>query len=103
MRRRLGADPAAETPARGGVGRRALLPLGALDQRALEVTPQMPGVGYKDFPLRKVSPRLVGVGAVPESKQAFLGRIDQFLAQRKRRLVSIETHEGFFRVWYQEE
>jgi len=60
-------------------------------------------LGYKDFPVRRmVGSRSVRLKAVPESKQAFLGKIDRFLAEKNRELVTIETHEGFFRVWYRD-
>jgi len=57
---------------------------------------------YKDFHLRRLPARAVRLNAIPESKQAFLARIDAFLEEKDRELVSVETHEGFFRVWYRE-
>ena len=58
---------------------------------------------YKDFSFRPS--HLAGrsrVKAIPPARQHFLGRIDSFLAEKNRKLINVETHEDFFRVWYLE-
>jgi len=63
----------------------------------------MARLDYKDFSFRLPPQRgRVRVRAVPPARQQFLGKIDGFLAQKGRKLVNVETHEDFFRVWYLE-
>ncbi len=59
---------------------------------------------YKDFCFRPSPQAARGrVKAIPPARQHFFGKIDSFLAQKNRKLVNVETHEDFFRVWYLEE
>ncbi len=58
---------------------------------------------YKDFFFRPT--HLTGrvrIKAIPPARHQFLGQIDSFLAEKNRKLVNVETHEDFFRVWYLE-
>jgi len=60
-------------------------------------------LNYKDFSFRLPPQRgRIRVKAIPPVRQHFLGRIDKFLARESRRLVNVESHEDFFRVWYLE-
>ncbi|MFH1038288.1 MAG: hypothetical protein V1789_06440 [PVC group bacterium] len=59
---------------------------------------------YKDF---YFAPSPVAgrtrIKAIPPTRNLFLMSIDNYLAKNNRKLINVETHEGFFRVWYQEE
>lgn len=63
----------------------------------------MARLDYKDFVFRpSYVPGRSRVKAVPPARQQFLARIDSFLGEKNRKLVNVETHEDFFRVWYLE-
>ncbi len=58
---------------------------------------------YKDFYFASSGP--VGrsrIKAIAPARKLFLKTIDDFLAKNNRRLINVETKEGFFRVWYLE-
>jgi len=61
----------------------------------------MGGLKYKDFNFR---PPLRGnrgkIQAIPKTKELFLKTIDSYLSKNNRKIINVETHEGFFRVWY---
>ncbi|MEA1928410.1 MAG: hypothetical protein U9N73_09405 [Candidatus Auribacterota bacterium] len=58
-------------------------------------------IRYTDFNFRP-SPRgnRGRVKAIVQTKDAFLKTIDNYLSKNNRKLINIETQEGFFRVWY---
>lgn len=61
----------------------------------------MSKLGYHDFHYRKLTvAKRVKLAAIPETKEAFLRRIDAFLTQGDKRLINVETREEGIRVWY---
>ncbi len=61
----------------------------------------MPSLDYKDFYFRKPSILKKGrVAAIQPTKKAFLKKIDSFLKKDGKKLVTIETMENYFRIWY---
>ena len=59
-------------------------------------------LNFADFDFRISSLKKRGVRTVPETKEAFLRRIDKFLAQGKKELINLETRENGVRVWFLE-
>ncbi len=59
----------------------------------------MAGIDYKDFYFRP-SPRgnRGKVRAIPQTRNAFLKTIDNYISKNNRKIINIETHESFFRV-----
>jgi hypothetical protein len=63
----------------------------------------MTRLDYNDFYFRS-PPRshLWRVKAIPKTKEFFLKTIDSYISKNNRKIINIETHEDFFRVWHTE-
>jgi hypothetical protein len=57
---------------------------------------------FADFDFRTSTLKKRGVRTVPETKEAFLRRVEKFLSQGNRELINLETRENGVRVWYKE-
>ncbi len=58
---------------------------------------------YKDFSFRPSPLSARGrLKSIPPVRHQFFGKIDIFLSQNNRKLVNVESHEDFFRVWFTE-
>jgi hypothetical protein len=58
---------------------------------------------YKDFCFRPSPLSARGrLKSIPPARQQFFGKIDIFLSQDNRKLINVESHEDFFRVWFLE-
>ena len=63
----------------------------------------MTRLNYKDFNFLPSRHGNRGkVRAIPQTRDAFLKTIDLYISKNNRKMINIETHEGFFRVWYME-
>jgi len=63
----------------------------------------MARLDYKDFSFRTSPHGNRGkVRAISKTKDAFLKTIDYYISKNNRKIINIETHEGFFRVWHTE-
>jgi len=61
----------------------------------------MSRLGYNDFYFRTPPrPHRGRVKAIPKTKEIFLKTIDSFISKNNRKIINVETHEDFFRVWY---
>ena len=61
----------------------------------------MARLDYKDFSFRPPPHGNRGkVRAISKTKDAFLKTIDYYISKNNRKIINVETHEGYFRVWY---
>ena len=59
-------------------------------------------LNFADFDFRVSTLKKRGVRTVPETKEAFLRRIERFLAGGNKELINLETRETGVRVWFKE-
>ena len=59
-------------------------------------------LNFADFDFRVSTLKKRGVRTVPETKEAFLRRIERFLARGNKELINLETRETGVRVWFKE-
>jgi len=62
----------------------------------------MSKLDFQDFFFRRPTLGRTGIKCLPEPKEVFLKKIELFLMEGNRKLVSVETREEGIRVWYQE-
>ena len=60
-------------------------------------------IDYQDFFYRKNTMGRLGRKAIPESKESFLSRMNEFFNQDNKKVINIESTEFYVRVWYREE